>query len=73
MDSKQNSSDILTKPLGYANAWLHIDKLLFSQVDTLLPKKTHSELLDIGSGVTNRSDLDSPNVSGAPKTTVSPN
>ena len=33
--SKQNPSDILTKPLDYASAWPHIDTLLFRRGDTL--------------------------------------
>ncbi len=34
VDSKQNPSDILTKPLGYAVAWPHVDTLLFRKGDT---------------------------------------
>ena len=34
IDSKQNPSDILTKPLDHATAWPHVDTLLFRKGDT---------------------------------------
>ena len=35
IQSQQNSSDILTKPLDHATAWPHIDTLLFRKGDTV--------------------------------------
>ena len=35
IESKQNPSDILTKPLDHATAWPHIDTLLFRKGDTM--------------------------------------
>ena len=35
IDSKQNPSDIMTKPLEHATAWPHIDTLLFRKGETI--------------------------------------
>ena len=35
IDSKQNPSDIMTKPLEHATAWPHIDTLLFRKGETM--------------------------------------
>ena len=35
IDSKQNPTDIMTKPLDHTTAWPHIDTLLFRKGDTM--------------------------------------
>ncbi len=61
IDSKQNPSDILTKPLDHATAWPHVDTLLFRKGDTK-PREQPSRDLR---GVTNSGQAAPARISGS--------